>query len=117
MSEDQQFKIYTQVFQRVKNDAAHFRMLLDSGIQGEEFINVSAYVTEHYPNLNIEIRQLMFAWGGMIRSVLLDWFRRGMQENVSDMARFCTELSGDICARINAINPNFMLETERETVK
>ena len=105
--EEHREKAYEKVFRSVKNDPCQFRMLLESGIREREYLDYNAYVTERYPNLDVNIRLLLFALAGMITSVVLDWFDRGMREEVRDMAMLCTQLTDDIMRRISVIDPGF----------
>ncbi len=105
--EELRYETYLSVFQRIKDDSQSFRMLLDSQLSSKELIRINEYVKEHYPEINLRIRYLVFGCAGMIRSIILDWFFNGMNENVAEMAALCSELSEDIIARIDAIDPNF----------
>ena len=107
-SEDKRYDAYVKVFQKIKDDSLHFNMLLNSGVQNGQMRSFSALVSEHYGSMNSKIRYLVFAWGGMIRSILLDWFYNGMKESVYEMAQLCTEMGSLIASKIRKADPVFM---------
>ena len=107
MAEDRRTEVFTKLFQAVKEDPRQFEMLLRSGIYDSEYTNINVYVSERYPKLDAKIRRLVFALGGMVMSMLLDWFAQGMREDVPEMAELCAQLTEDILARIRSVDPGF----------
>ena len=102
-NEKSRYETYLHVFKNIKSDTFHFKMLLDTGLAQRETVAISDYVTDHYPGLNPQIRKLIFAWGGMIRGVMLDWFNTDMGENIEEIAHFCADISSDIVKRIKSL--------------
>lgn len=101
-------KVFAGIFQVVREDPQQLEMLLKSGIDGSDFLNIRSFLSDQYPQLTGEIRFLLFGWGGMIRSILLDWFFQGMIEDEEEMGALCAKLSEDIMARIRAADPHFI---------
>ena len=115
--EDRSYDAYKEVFQKVKDNSMHFNMLLNSGIKNDQMRGFSSFVSEQYGSMDLRVRYLVFAWGGMVRSVLLDWFYNGMKESVYEMAQLCTEMGSLIESKIRETDPAFMENASKAVMK
>ena len=107
-SEKKRYDAYAKVFQKVKDNSVHFKMLLNSGMQNDQMWSFFDLASKQYGGINSRIRYLVFAWGGLSKNILLNWFYNGMKESVDEMASLCTEMSSIIASKIQETDPSFM---------
>lgn len=95
LSEDR-CAVFQRIFQRVKEDSRLYTLLLKSGLHDREFLNVRKIIQEEYPDIDDKTKYLVYAWGGMMKSIILGWVYEGMKEPEKQMAQLCCELSEPI---------------------
>lgn len=101
-------KVFIRIFSRIREDAVHFSMAVQSGMPGRTFSNIRQFADEKYPEIQGTVRYLAFTWYGMIQNIVIDWFLNGMVETEEEMSSLCADLTGDLIARINRVDPTFI---------
>lgn len=107
IAEQEPLGLYLQIFRSIKQESGRFSSFMKAGLQNREFFNIRDILSTRYPGVDIQIRYLIFAWGGMIQNIILDWFLNGMNEEIEEMAALCCSLSEPIIRRIKEIDPDF----------
>ncbi len=90
--EDNPEELYLQIFQLVEDNHQEFGLMLKAGLQRNEYLNVSAYIQEHYAHLDVMTRYAILGWWGALLNIIQDWYQKGMKENRGDMAKLCCRL-------------------------
>lgn len=90
--EDNPEGLYCQMFQLVKDNHQEFGLMVKAGLQRNEYLNVSAYIEAQYTNLDIMTRYAILGWWGALLNIVLDWYQKGMKEEIGAMADLCCQL-------------------------
>lgn len=93
-------EVYTKVFERIKEEASLFSLLMKSERIEQSIVDVRRYMSDHYPDMEPEVRYYIYACGGMVRSVIIEWFMSGMTEEPAEMAQLCDRMSAGILDKI-----------------
>lgn len=79
-------------FQKVKDNAGTFRLLLQADFPDKYLMNSALSLENVLPSHSPEEHYRILALQGAFDTILVNWFQDGMKESVPFMAKFCVSL-------------------------
>lgn len=87
---------YYNFFRQIYNNANEMRLILQANLPVEPLFSPDFIIKRLSLSLNREEYYHFLAWQGAFSTVLINWFREGMKEDIDYMARLCFQLMRDI---------------------
>lgn len=90
------YRWYYSFFHEVRDNADTMRLLLQANLPTAPLISPEFIINRLSLTLDTEEYYHFLAWQGAFATVLINWFRDGMKEDVEYMAKLCVQLMKDI---------------------
>lgn len=90
------YQWYYDFFLQIYENADEMRLILQANLPIEPLFSPDFIIKRLSLSLNRSQYYHFLAWQGAFSTVLINWFREGMKEDVAYMAKLCTHLMKDI---------------------
>lgn len=90
------YQWYFNFFQQIYDNADEMRLILQANLPIEPLFSPDFIIKRLSLSLDRSEYYHFLAWQGAFSSVLINWFREGMKEDVSYMAELCKRLMKEI---------------------
>lgn len=111
MAKEKRASVITAALKQIKENATLFSMMMKSDKLERSLLDIRKYMSDHYPDMNSQTRYLIYAWGGMLRSVITEWFLGGMTEEIGEITELCDRMSDGVLEIIESSDPGLFEQT------
>ena len=87
---------YEDLFRLMKDNQETVKLLYQANLKQKNIYKFIPPFYEIFSPLDIKERYLITAYENGLNAILIEWFRRGMQEDLSYMASLCQSLYGNL---------------------
>jgi len=99
--------LYMKLFEEFRSEYDKIDVVMKAGLEDFLFDAIEKEVIKRLGDIDKSTDYLLAGLGGMINSVMLRWYRNGMNDSPADMAVLCNRLTEPCIDMIREKHPDF----------
>lgn len=104
---NEMYELYMKLFEEFRSEYDKIDVAMKAGLEDYLFDAIEQEVIKRFGNLDKSTDYLLAGMGGMMNSVMLRWYRNGMNDSPADMAALCNRLTKPCIYMIMENHPDF----------